>query len=691
MSWTGRLSPAVIDSTEIKSGLQTASVVFFAYLIAAEAAFFIGTLSDKIFAPFWPPNIVLLCALLYAAPERRWICVAAAIPAHVIAELKIGMPISAATVAFITNLTIAILNVAAIHRFLGGPPWLSDVRKASIYVITVGALNPALVALAGAFVPILAGGELDHYWSSWAQWFAANALGDLTLGPAALIIVSEGIRTYWPRRLIRQAEAALLALALIAICNVALGADRSPLSAIHLSALLYSPLPLILWSAARFGVRGASTSTLIVALVLIWRTLNGPTVFSDGDAGSNVFSLQVFLASLAVPVLLLGASIDEARRAARQIREDEARIAFVAATANVGLWKYDLASGDFWATDHCRTMFGLSTNAELSRDLFLDSVFPEDRHIAFEFMSGTLQNLDTPTAEFRICVPPDSQTRWILGRASRVRDSKGSAGISGAFTDITSRKTAEHEADLQRREIAHLMRVSQVGGLSGGLAHELTQPLTAILANAQAARVLLSTRKPDLRVLAEILDDIIEEDNRAGEVIQRLRMLLKNGDDRFEPVDLNNLINSTLRLLNSELIGRRIHADTFLAESISLVSADPVQLQQVLLNLIMNAVDSVNQMPTSRRVITLTTRILQNRQVEVSVADRGTGIGLDDQKRIFEPFFTTKERGLGLGLSICTTIIARHGGVLSLDNNPLDGATASFRLPAPEHNGGSYA
>ncbi|HTM75585.1 MAG TPA: ATP-binding protein, partial [Pseudolabrys sp.] len=263
----------------------------------------------------------------------------------------------------------------------------------------------------------------------------------------------------------------------------------------------------------------------------------------------------------------------------------------------------------------------------------------------------------------------------------------GSSETSGIFIDATARKIAEVEADQQRRELAHLMRVSQVGELSGGLAHEITQPLTAILSNAQAARLMLKSSPVDLSVITEVLDDIIDEDHRAGEVIRRLRSLLKDSESNSEEINLNDLVNSTLQLLRNELISRRVKIDRDLDPAIPRVFGDPIQLQQVVLNLVMNAIEAVQQMATLRRTILVKSRHCQDNTVDISVVDRGAGISPADEMRIFEPFFTTKERGLGLGLSICSTIVTRHRGTLTLENNPDGGATASMRVPLERRNG----
>lgn len=248
--------------------------------------------------------------------------------------------------------------------------------------------------------------------------------------------------------------------------------------------------------------------------------------------------------------------------------------------------------------------------------------------------------------------------------------------------DITDYKTMEAEAELQRREVAHLMRVSALGELSGAIAHELNQPLTAILSNAQAALMVLAQAPANLADVKEALEEIEMEDTRAGEVIHRLRDLLGKGKSTSPPIDLNDLIGSTLQLLRCE-IGRRIKVSTNLGDHLPPTYGDAVQLQQVVLNFVMNAMDAMSATPVSRRAISVSTRVSETGRIEAMVADRGPGISPEVRAKVFQPFFTTKDHGLGLGLSICSNIVHSHGGELNLDNNGEGGATARVTLPAP--------
>jgi PAS domain S-box-containing protein len=249
-----------------------------------------------------------------------------------------------------------------------------------------------------------------------------------------------------------------------------------------------------------------------------------------------------------------------------------------------------------------------------------------------------------------------------------------------AVSDISARKALERASARQRDELAHLSRVAMLGELSGSLAHELNQPLTAILSNAQAAQRFLAQRPPRVDQIDEILADIVKSDHRARAVIQRLRAMLRKEDAQHEALDLNDLVEESLRLLRSDLLNRGVTLGTELAPGLPAVSGDRVQLQQVLLNLLMNACDAMEAQAADRR-LQVVTRAAAPGQVRIEVIDCGTGIAADELERIFEPFVTTKAKGIGLGLAICRSIVGAHGGRLWASNNALRGATLHCELP----------
>jgi two-component system sensor kinase FixL len=254
--------------------------------------------------------------------------------------------------------------------------------------------------------------------------------------------------------------------------------------------------------------------------------------------------------------------------------------------------------------------------------------------------------------------------------------------VLASIIDISERKQAELEAARQRNELAHLSRVTTLGELSGSLAHELSLPLTAILSNAQAAQRLLAHGDADLAEVREILNDIVSEDRRAGEVIRRLRLLLKKGEVQQHSLRINKVVQDVLKLIRSDLVNQHVTVDIELARNLPTVTGDPVQLQQVLLNLVVNACDAMTDCDTpERRLLVRTGMENGSSAVRVSVTDRGGSIPEERMEQIFEPFFTTKANGMGLGLSVCRSIIVAHQGKLWATNNADCGATFHFSLP----------
>jgi len=254
--------------------------------------------------------------------------------------------------------------------------------------------------------------------------------------------------------------------------------------------------------------------------------------------------------------------------------------------------------------------------------------------------------------------------------------------VLASIVDISEEKQAELELARQRNALAHLSRVTMLGELSGSLAHELNQPLTSILSNAQAAQRFLADDDVDLNEVREILNDIVAEDRRAGEMIQRLRVLFKKREipKHSGNIDINEVVQDVLKLVRNDLMNQNVTVDTELAQNLPAVTGDWIQLQQVLLNLVLNGCEAMTDCERSDRRLRVVTK-LDNGAARVSVADRGGSIPEEKMERVFEPFFTTKAEGMGLGLSVCHTIIRAHRGKIWATNNLDCGATFHFELP----------
>ena len=243
------------------------------------------------------------------------------------------------------------------------------------------------------------------------------------------------------------------------------------------------------------------------------------------------------------------------------------------------------------------------------------------------------------------------------------------------------RRQAQLEIDRQRTELAHVTRVATMGQLASALAHEINQPLGAILRNAEAAELFLKKENPDLEEIRAILADIRADDQRAGSVIEGMRALLKHGRHEANPIDLGNLIEETVALVWADALTRQMNLTMQVSASLPVVVGDRVQLQQVLLNLILNGMDAMTGGNPAERRLTVHAARDPNGDVEIAVSDAGGGIPAEQMPKLFEPFFTTKPDGLGMGLAISKTIIAAHGGKIWAENHAKRGATFKFTLP----------
>jgi two-component system sensor kinase FixL len=375
---------------------------------------------------------------------------------------------------------------------------------------------------------------------------------------------------------------------------------------------------------------------------------------------------------------------DELARELKQqkgvLHEADQRLELAAESADLGFWSWDAQTGRMWMTPKGRVLRGYEGDERLDMERFLSSVHPEDREKLRRLIDKAAEQGRSFELEYRLTLP-DGDVRWIAVRGAGERNESGSH-VRGVSIDVTRRMTAEAEARLRQVELTHLSRVTMLGELSSSLAHELNQPLTAILSNAQAAHRMMVQGIDTREEIQEILSEIIAEDRRAGEVIRRMRGLLKKGEIRAEPLDLPEVVDEIARLLRSDLISRGVALSTDFETALPRVVADRVQTSQVLLNLVTNACDAMETTPAEHRRLLLSAGRADSDLVRVSVADSGSGIAQADVESLFQPFVTTKTTGIGLGLAVCRTIVAAHGGRIWATHNPERGTTFHFTLPA---------
>ncbi len=283
----------------------------------------------------------------------------------------------------------------------------------------------------------------------------------------------------------------------------------------------------------------------------------------------------------------------------------------------------------------------------------------------------------TDLFEHEYACPSKDDIRWFAQRVSPLRSA---AGVLITRIDITDRKRAEKEREAHRFELGRAVRAATLGQLSGALAHELNQPISAILTNAQVGLAMRAQGRTG--ELFDILEDIEHDARRTGALVARLRRMLERRNERMELTNVNNVIEEALTLCKSELIARRIDVSTRLEGGLPPVHGDPIALEHLLLNVIVNAYEAMSLFGAVTRELELATETVRDGRIRVTVLDSGPGVDESTTARLFEPLYTTKEGGLGLGLSICRSIVDAHHGDIALSRGPNGGVLVEIELPA---------
>ena len=418
---------------------------------------------------------------------------------------------------------------------------------------------------------------------------------------------------------------------------------------------------------------GGSVSTFIVL-----GGIHAPLV----DAGVVETPYMISFAFLAIVLALSYELVSDAvlaSRYAREVRASEARWRTLLTDVQLAVIGIDPQGRIDYANPFMERLSKYRSDDLIGRPLA--SLIPEtDRAELAERLAVAAQTGPRPHSRWDL-VCASGARRSLAWSTVRLNDTDGSyAGLLSIGEDITDRLAAEGNLQRTRRELERLGRANMLGELVSTLAHELNQPLAAILSNAQAARRFLGSGNPDPVELREILDDIVRDDKRAGEVIQRLRLMLSKRSTEHEPIDIRDTIQEVLAISGAELEAQGISVSQDLAPDLPEVEADRVEIQQVIMNLLINAVRALSESPVERREVHILAGRDRRQDLLVSIQDNGPGIPADVLPRLFEPFFTTRSQSLGMGLAICRRIVEGHGGRV-WGENTANGARFSFTLP----------
>ena len=777
--------------------------VFAGYYLGAKIGFAL-TFHPYPVSVLWPPNSILVAALLLTPVRIWWFVLLAAFPAHCATQLQSHVPPLMILCWFVSNSSEALIGASLTRYLVRGPIQFTSLRNAGIFCLCVVFAGPFFSSfLDAAFVRWNAWGH-GSYWELIRIRFFSNALAALIVAPLIVTWATKGILAVRTAGRASLLEACLLLFGLLSISFAVLykfgpGAD---------SALLFLTLPFLLWSAARFGSLGTSTALSIVGFLAIWSGSHGHGPFSGGTAEQNTLSIQIFLIVLSIPMLFLAAVIEERatgeteRRESesrfrivadaapvliwmagvdklctffnkpwlkftgrsleqelgngwaegvhpddlqkclkiyteafdarepfamqyrlkrydgeyrwisdhgvvrydsngkfsgyigscvdvsdllnkeRALREFEERVVLAAEAAHLGVWEMDTATNEIWMSDGARTLFQFDSETSLDHARVQDRVHPEDRALRDSAIKHAIETQGHYEIEYRALLP-DGTLRWIgsSGRCVAGENDTGTRLIAVSI-DITPRKVAEADALRHREELGHMSRVAAMGELTASIAHELNQPLAGIASNASAGQRFIDRGDIDLNELRDLLGDITDDARRAGDVIRDIQTMVRKGVSARQPVNLNDLVIKVARMVNPNAMLQSCQLETLLEPNLPAIDADPIQLQQVLLNLVINAFDAVRDMPVSHRKVVIATERNADGAICASVRDYGVGIPAETLERVFEQFFTTKPKGLGIGLAIVRSIVQSHGGTIVAENANGGGARFYFTLPA---------
>lgn len=676
----------------ISDGLRTGGSAFlsdaparsFAAAVVVALGYYFGvqvglalTFATSPVSTVWPPNAILLAALLLTPPRLWWLPVAAILPAHFAAELYLGVPLAMAACWFVSNVSEALLGAALMFRILGGAPRFDRVRDLSVFLGCGVVLAPVLSSFLDAgFVALVGWRYHGEYWQVWRVRLFSNALATLTVVPLIVIWFQRGGEHLRRLRFAECAEVFALLAGIGATSAVVFLQSHQPGAS---AVLMYAPLPFLMWAAIRRGVGSVSLCVVIVMLFAIMGVLADRGPFASSTPEIAAFNVQVFLIIAASSLMLLAASFAELRRARANELQHRESLNLALGASQMGIWDWNIGENRIvWRLDQHGGAIAPTRAGPLSLAEVLERIHADDRAVVRGAIDDAFATGDTGEIEYRILHA--GEFRWTFSRGKLLTDARGvPQRMIGVSRDITDRKSQESQFRTQREQLERLNRVSILGELSGALAHELNQPLAAILSNAQAALLALQGPAADLREITEILADIVSDDKRASDVIRRLRELLMRRSVHRQLVDPNECIREVLKLQHGHLIERNVLTEVRLAERIPGVMADRVQLQQVLLNLIVNACDAMAERQPGERLLQIASASSESGAVRIEICDNGHGIA--DAEAIFAPFFSTKNGGIGLGLAICRTIIASHRGRLWASNNATGGATLHIWMP----------
>lgn len=646
------------------------------HLLVAGAYFGAGAISLAVYpagnglAGIWPAAGIAVAAVLILGPSASLSVLAG----DLLVGLYAGLAPTPALASALTGAVEALLAWYLLSRVQPIDTRLGRVHDVAAFIGLGVVLTSVLCYIIRSMLPVTAGGP------------AAGASTDLVAAAAlghglGVLIVAPVVLT-WRAQPVPPRLSIELLLLLLATVLINIGTFSASLLTPG-SPLLYAVYLVVLWAALRFGPRETSAVLLVTALFAMWAAGRGSGPFLLASPREALSSLGLFLLVSATTALLLAAAVREKQSSDRRVAESEIVHRTLIEQMGEGVVMIDSLGRLTFASDRFCEICGQQRERLLGARL-ADIVREADRAAIEAALQASVTGSDTRIET--VLMQPSGQAPTVSLALRRLADAQGGGAVTLAvLSDVTERRRAEERARLHLQQLAHMGRLKSMDEMAIALAHEITQPLTAIMSYTQAGRRLLSTGQADDPALAEALAGANGEARRARAIVHRIRDFVQNRPARPVAIEAAFLVREAASFAEPEARQHGVELRLDLGGASCSVHADPIQIQQVLLNMVRNAVEAIATAACPQRRVTLRVRLLEENAVEFAVEDSGPGLPEAHLDRVFDPFFTTKEDGVGIGLALCHSIVDAHGGSIRAEPHPDGGTVFLFTLPAVTH------
>lgn len=664
---------------------RTATLRYFLTVLGLAAAYFLFAKIGIMFSydhssitVVWPPTGIALGAILLFG-HRLWPGITLGIVVLMVSNRD---PWIAVVGVSIGNTLHAVVGAWMLKRWAGFDRRFERVRDV-VALTVLGALVASVISATLGVSSFSYVGRCE--WSSfarlWSSWWLGDVMGVILLTPFMLTCALP-CSSRWQRRDLIEPIVAFLLLA--AASDITFDGWLSILD--ENLPLAFVPFPFLIWIALRLSMRMTTIAVLLVTVIAVIGTARGFGPFIWSDIRENLMLLVAYLQFVALPALLLAAVSSQHRRADAERSEVIVRFESIARHVPDCFWRTKVNEDGSYSVEYVSPgwdrIWGYKPE-DIYRDpeLWIKAIASEDVEAARQAFERVQTIHQVQVVVYRIR-SKNGQLRWIEDTMSPVISDAGAVTfIEGISRDISDRKLAEERLQRLRSELNDSERQSTITELAGGLAHELNQPLGSILNYASVSADLLESGNADESKLAVAMRGIAKGAERAGQILNRLNEFIQNREPVKSQVDLLALIHETIALVKYQTDRENIDPCLHLPKFLPPVMVDKVLIQQVMVNLLLNAIEAMAEVPPDRRQLKITVLMNNHESVQVSVQDTGCGLKTADLEHLFKPFFTSKSHGLGLGLAISESIVRSHGGVLKAEPHDHEGTTFHFTCP----------